>query len=221
VSGLARPAPRPISSADDPDWDILRRVAAGEVEAFSGLVERHQDRIVAVCRRMLDEPEEARDAAQEVFLRAFRTAASYRPHGQVFTWLYRIAVNYCLNRLRRKRLARFVPFASSGTRAVDADGADPSAAREPPDERPDAAAAVLSRERWLTLRRAIGRLPAGQRAVLVLAKFEGLSYREIARVLAITEGAVESRLVRAMRALGAADGAGRLEMRGSKERIRT
>lgn len=188
-------------TAVDPDWDVLRRVAAGEVEVFAGLVERHQDRIVAVCRRMLFDAEEARDAAQEVFLRAYRTAGSYRPAGQVFTWLYRIAVNYCLNRLRRRRLARFVPILRPG------DDPDAPAGNEPADERPDGRVALESRERWRALRGAISRLPPGQRAVLVLAKFEGLAYRDIAKTLSITEGAVESRLVRAMRALAAADAA--------------
>jgi RNA polymerase sigma-70 factor (ECF subfamily) len=190
---------RAAPAAPDPDWEILRRVATGEVEAFSGLVERHQERIFAVCRRLLFDAEEARDAAQEVFLRAYRTAGSFRPQGQVFTWLYRIAVNYCLNRLRRRRLARFVPLLGSGEEP------EAGAVHEPADPRPGAGAVAESRERWQALRRAIARLPPGQRAVLVLAKFEGLAQREIAAALGISEGAVESRLVRAMRSLTAAD----------------
>ena len=176
---------------------MLRRVAAGEVELFSGLVERHQQRILALCRRMLLDAEEARDAAQEVFLRAYRNAGSYQPRGQVFTWLYRIAVNYCLNRLRRRHLARFVPLLGSGGEA----------GIEPADPGLGASASLETRQRWRALRASIQRLPPGQRAVLVLAKFEGLSYREIAAALGISEGAVESRLVRAMRSLTAADAA--------------
>lgn len=190
----------PGPGAADPDWEVLARVGAGDVEAFSGLVLRHQERIVGVCQRMLFDGEEARDAAQEVFLRAFRTAGSYKPQGQVFTWLYRIAVNYCLNRLRRRRLARFLPILGPAE-DVEAFGGVP----EPADPAPGAAQALEGRRRWLALRRAIADLPAGQRAVLVLAKFEGLPYREIARLLSISDGAVESRLVRAMRTLTAAD----------------
>lgn len=182
----------PAEAAVDPDWEVLRRVAGGDVEAFGALVERHEERLVRLCTRLLHDPDEARDAAQEVFLRAFRKAASYRPRGQVFTWLYRIAVNHCLNRLRRRGLVRFLSLSP-------ADAEEP--ALEPADRSPDAQRGLEARASWRVTGRAIARLPAGQRAVLALAKFEGLAYREIAEALGITEGAVESRLFRAMRAL--------------------
>jgi RNA polymerase sigma-70 factor (ECF subfamily) len=181
----------------DPDWEVLRRVAQGEVEAFGPLVERHQARLLRVCARLLHDSEEARDAAQEVFLKAFRGAASFEPGGRVFTWLYRIAVNHCLNRLRRRSLVRFLSL-------TPADDDEP--ALDPPDAGPDAERALDAERRWRATRRQIEHLPANQRAVLVLAKFEGLSYREIAAVLSTTESAVESRLVRAMRTLVRAQG---------------
>ncbi len=185
----------------DPDRDVLTRVAEGDVESFGVLVERHQERLIRLCERMLGDPEAARDAAQEVFLKAFRKAGSFRPRGRVYTWLYRIAVNHCLNRLRRRQVVRFLPFAEAGRRR-DAGGAgDEPAPLEPPDGAPDAAARLEARERWQRTRRLIDALPPGQRAVLVLAKFEGLSYRRIAETLGITEGAVESRLFRAMQRL--------------------
>jgi RNA polymerase sigma-70 factor (ECF subfamily) len=182
--------------AADPDWEALRRVAAGDVEAFTPLVERHQERLVRLCTRLLHDPDAARDAAQEVFLRAFRKAGSYRPRGQVYTWLYRIAVNLCLNRLRRQRVVRFLALEP----AAGEDEARGKAAG-PADPGPDALQALEARARWRATRRAIAALPPGQRAVLALAKFEGLSYREIAAALGTTEGAVESRLVRALRTL--------------------
>lgn len=185
----------------DPDWDVLTRVAEGDVESFGVLVERHQERLIRLCERMLGDSEEARDAAQEVFLKAFGKAGSFRPRGRVYTWLYRIAVNHCLNRLRRRRLIRFLPLAEAGEARA---GDRPAADLEPPDDAPDAAARLAARERWLHTRRVIDRLPPGQRAVLVLAKFEGLSYRRIAETLGITESAVESRLFRAMQRLVAA-----------------
>lgn len=178
----------------DPGWEVLARVAAGEVEAFTLLVESHQERLLRLCERLLGDLEEARDAAQEVFLKAFRSAGSYRPQGQVYTWLYRIAVNHCLNKLRRRRIVRFLRWSDP----ADPDDTPPF---DPPDEAPDAAAALATRERWRTTRQAIAALPESQRAVLILARFEGLSYRQIAEVLGITEGAVESRLFRAMRRL--------------------
>lgn len=175
----------------DPGWAALAKVAAGDAEAFAILVEAHQERLLRLCERMLGNFEEARDAAQEVFLKAYRKAADFRPQGQVYTWLYRIATNHCLNKLRRRRLVRFVQWEDPGERDLPP--------FDPPDGSPDPAAALESRHRWRQTRLAIARLPAGQRAVLVLARFEGLSYRQIAEVLGITEGAVESRLFRAMR----------------------
>jgi RNA polymerase sigma-70 factor (ECF subfamily) len=183
-------------AAADPGWEALARVAAGDADAFAPLVETHQERLLRLCERMLGDVEEARDAAQEVFLKAYRKAADFRPQGQVFTWLYRIATNHCLNKLRRRRLVRFVQWEDPGERDA--------APFDPPDSGADPEAVLASRRRWRHTRQAIARLPSSQRAVLVLARFEGLSYRQIAQVLGITEGAVESRLFRAMRHIEAA-----------------
>lgn len=181
----------------DPDREVLARVAAGEVEVFGLLVERHQERLLRLCHRMLGEPEAARDAVQEVFVKAFRKAGAYRPRGQVFTWLYRIAVNHCLNRVRRRSIVRFL--------RLDGEGAEDRApGPEPAAEGADPLAVLEARRRWQRTRRALARLPPGQRAVVVLARFEGLAHKEIAAALGITPGAVESRLVRAMRTLQAA-----------------
>lgn len=195
------PAGPGVETADagDPDREVLARVAAGDVEAFSSLVERHQDRLLAVCQRLLGDREAARDAVQEVFLRAYRKAGSFRPRAKVSTWLYRIAVNHCLNRLRRRKLARFLPLDDP----ADRDG-EAAPAELPAAEGADPLAALEARRRWVRVLRAVDELPPGQRAVLVLARFEGLAYKEIAEVLGITLGAVESRLVRAMRRLDAA-----------------
>ena len=190
-------------AAVDPGWDALARVAAGETDAFAELVASHQERLLRLCERLLGDVEEARDAAQEVFLKAFRKAGDFRPQGQVYTWLYRIAVNHCLNKLRRRRLVRFLRWDDPADPGHPENTAEASRF-DPPDRAPDPAAALEARRRWDATRRAIAKLPAGQRAVLVLARFEGLSYRQIAEVLGITEGAVESRLFRAMRRIEAA-----------------
>lgn len=180
----------------DPDWAALARVAAGDGEAFTPLVERHQDRVLAVCQRFLGDRDEALDAAQEVFLKVFRHAGRAQPRGKLFTWVYRIAVNHCLNRMRRRKIVRFLSLG-----ALAEEGAP---AFEPASEAPDAEAELAARERWRRTRRAIDALPENQGAVVILAKFEGLSQKEVAAVLGVTEGAVESRLVRAMRRLAAA-----------------
>lgn len=194
--------PAAVGRAEDPDHALIERVAEGDADAFEALVERYQDRLLALAERLLGDRDEARDAVQEVFLKVWRKAGSYRPRGKLYTWLYRVAVNHCFNKLRRRRLVRFLSLgrpdpddAAGADRPGPPDPADPATA---PDE------ALAARRRWRATRRAIDRLPEGQRAVVVLAKLQGLSYREIAEVLEVTVGAVESRLFRAMRRLEAA-----------------
>ena len=190
----------------DPDLPILLRVADGDVESFGVLVERHQARLWRLCERMLGSAEDASEATQEVFLKAYRGCSAFRPTAKVYTWLYRIAVNHCLNRLRRRKLASFLSLAELAPAAKGDDGTGDhrrEADWDPADSGPDAERRLADRRRWAVVRAAIDRLPVNQRAVLVLAKLEGLSYREISQALGITESAVESRLVRAMRRLHA------------------
>jgi RNA polymerase sigma-70 factor (ECF subfamily) len=176
----------------DPDWALVQRVAGGDEGAFAQLVERHERRILSVCHRLLGDEDLARDASQEVFLKLFRHANRFEPKAKVSTWLYRIAVNHCLNRLRRHKIVRWLSLEGGGE-----DSIAPQVADEAADPERDA----ISRQQWIRTRQAIDALPANQKSVLVLAKFEGLSYREISEVLEISFGAVESRLVRAMRNL--------------------
>ena len=202
----------------DPDLGVLQRVAAGDAESFGVLLQRHEKRLQQLCLRLLGEKEAARDAVQDIFLKVYRSAGSFKPQGKVATWLYRIAVNHCFNRLRRQRILRFFSF---GELVREGQDEGDELELDPADPRPDAEAVLRARERWRTTRRIIDKLPENQRLVLVLAKFEGLSYKEIAQVLEITEGAVESRLVRAMRTLqateaeeGSGPGAGKKQVAG-------
>jgi RNA polymerase sigma-70 factor (ECF subfamily) len=178
------------------DWQLLARTAEGDDGAFRILVERHQDRLVRLCQRLLHDREEALDAAQEVFIKTYQKAGTLEPKGELYTWLYRVATNHCLNRIRRRRILRFMPMVSSSS--------DLAYSMEPVSESAGPDTELVAKERWQATRSAIGRLPESQRAVLVLAKFEGMSYRQIAETLEITEGAVESRLFRAMRNLSRA-----------------
>lgn len=183
------------------DRAVLERVAQGDGTAYRELVERHERRLQRLCQGFLGDPEEARDAVQEVFLKAFRKAESYRPRGKVYTWLYRIAVNHCLNQLRRRKIVRFLSLGSLGERDAPEDAGP---VFDPQDPQPGPGEQLAARERWRRTREALDGLPESQRAVVLLAKMEGLSQKETARVLGITEGAVESRLFRAMRTLEAA-----------------
>ncbi len=178
------------------DWQLLALAGDGDEGAFRTIVERHQDRLVRLCQRLLHDREEALDAAQEVFIKAYRKAGKLEAKGELFTWLYRVATNHCLNKLRRQRIVRFLPI---GNPHEEENGwLEPADRASTPDQQ------LAARQRWQVTQDAISRLPDNQRAVLVLAKFEGLSYRQIAETLEITEGAVESRLFRAMRNLSKA-----------------
>lgn len=180
------------------DWQLLSLTAEGDEDSFRQLVERHQDRLVGLCQRLLGDREEALDAAQEVFLKTYRQAGSLQPKGELFTWMYRVATNFCLNRIRRRKLARFL--------SLTPDPQDEAPSLDPLDRAPDALAALEARRRWQQTLEEIEALPESQRVVLILARFEGLPYRQIGEILGISEGAVESRLFRAMRHLkGAQD----------------
>jgi RNA polymerase sigma-70 factor (ECF subfamily) len=180
------------------DWSDLAAVAAGDGEAFERLVARHERRLHRLCLRLLQDAAEAEEAVQEVFLKLYRRAGRFERHGQMFTLLYRIATNHCLNRLRRRRLVRFVSLGGGSTR----DEEEPPAL-DPVDDAPGPHDRLEARKRWRLARGAIEKLPANQRAVLLLVRLEGLSYQETADALGITLGAVESRLFRAMRRLEA------------------
>ena len=185
---------RTESADPDPDRELLARVGAGDGAAFEELVERHHRRLLRVCERLLGEREEARDAVQEVLLKVLRKAGGFRPRALVSTWLYRIAVHHCLNVLRRRRIVRMLSLTGTDEEGV-------ARALDPVEERPGPQQQLAARREWRRVQRAIAALPPGQRAVLVLVRLEGLAYREVAETLGITLGAVESRLVRAMRAL--------------------
>lgn len=177
-----------------PDWQLLAESAQGDHDSFRRLVERHQDRVIRHCQRLLGNREAALDAAQEVFLRTYRKASSLEPKGQLYTWLYRVATNHCLNRIRRRKIVRMIGFGSSADEQLPL-------VEHFADGNPGPEEALATKERWQRTRDALETLPANQRAVVLLTKFEGLSYKETAESLGISVSAVESRLFRAMRHL--------------------
>lgn len=137
-----------MSLADDEqfagaeEWQWLVQVGEGDELAFARLVECHQDRIVRLCFRLLGRRALAEEAAQEVFLKLYWQSATLVRRGQLSTWLYRVASNYCLNRLRRRKIARFLPLARS-----DQDGEE-SWQLEPEDRGPDAERTLEARRDW-------------------------------------------------------------------------
>jgi len=172
------------------DDALLRRTAHGDEEAFRLLVERWQGPVYRFLARMLASPEEARDAAQETFVRVFRHAPRYRAGGQFRAWLFRIAGNLARSALRRRKLLGWVPF--------------DLARHDRPAVGEDALEQLARDERRRAVRRALARLPQRQRQAVLLRRYEGMTQQEIAAALQTTEAAVESLLQRARRQLARA-----------------
>ncbi|MEU4738996.1 RNA polymerase sigma factor SigM [Actinosynnema sp. NPDC023658] len=168
-----------MTAAASSDADLIAAHAAGDPHAFSELVRRHRDRMWAVALRTLRDPEEAADALQEAFISAFRAAASFRAESQVTTWLHRIVVNACLDRMRRRQTRPTVPLPEAGP-------GEPVAPRD----------AMAERETRLVVQAALDELPEEQRAPIVLVDVEGYSVAETAQLLGIAEGTVKSRCAR-------------------------
>lgn len=176
----------PATRSDESLVDDARRGVAG---AFEALVERHQERIFRLVRHYARQPAEIEDLAQDTFLKAFRRLDSFEGQSSFATWLHRIAVNTCLDALKRKSRSPVMAAEDPEALAVEGRGVGPSIAA------PDAG---LEREEIARVTRAaLERLPEIFRTVLVLREFEDLSYQEMADTLGISIGTIESRLFRA------------------------
>jgi RNA polymerase sigma-70 factor (ECF subfamily) len=183
-------SPRGDRPRDEPtDHELLAAHVAGDPDAFGVLFRRHRDRLWAVALRTTGDREEAADALQEAMVAAFRRAGSFRGDAQVTTWLHRIVVNACLDRLRRGKVRATRPLPDdleeyAGREAVAAAPGD------------DPEAEAVAAERRAAVLAALRRLPAEQRAALVLVDMEGLPVEEAARVLDCPTGTVKSRCAR-------------------------
>lgn len=168
-----------MTASTSSDAELIAAHAAGDQHAFNEIVRRHRDRMWAVALRTMRDPEEAADALQEAFISAFRAASSFRAESQVTTWLHRIVVNACLDRIRRRAARPTVPLpeAGPGEPVVDRD-------------------AMSDRELTLIVSEALANLPEEQRLPILLLDVEGYSVAEAARILGIAEGTVKSRCAR-------------------------
>jgi len=189
---------RPPPGDEVDDRALLAAHLDGDPDAFGALFARHRDRLWAVALRTTGDREEAADALQDGLVSAFRRAESYRGDAAVTTWLHRIVVNACLDRLRRRsvRLADPLPDdleEQAGRGSLATSG--PAAAPGSPDTA-DPVGAVLDRERREAVLRALTTLPVEQRAALVLVDMEGYSVDEAAAILDCAPGTVKSRCSR-------------------------
>ena len=177
ASSDARPARDALRSEDE---RLVRACQGGEREAFSGLVERYQRDVYRLCYRYVNNHHDANDMAQEAFLKAFRALPSFRGDSSFSTWLYRIAVNTCLN-FRQSRRAPYEPLSE-----------------ELPDLRPRVAESIEAGERAASVRAAVAKLPEKQRATLILKLYHELTHEEVARILGSSVGTVKANLFHAL-----------------------
>ncbi len=167
------------------DRALVDLCLGGRREAFDEIVVRHRRAVYRVCHRFVGNHADASDLTQDTFLRAFRGLDRFRGEASVGTWLYRIAVNLCLNKVSAK-----VPRA------------EPVEERElPASGEPDAMSRLMESERAARVRAAVAQLPKMQRATLVLRVYEELPHQEIARVLGSSVGAVKANFFHALRNL--------------------
>jgi len=179
-----------MTSADAPLADVDERAlvaacVANRAGAFDLIVERHRRAVYQLCYRFVGNHEDASDLSQDVFLRAYRGLRTFRGQSTVATWLYRIGVNVCLNRVSAKT--------TLGTLT------EPMDERQFVDERVESASdRMLREERGARVRAAIVLLPPKQRATLILRTYQELSHQEIADVLGISVGAVKANFFHAL-----------------------
>ncbi len=172
-----------VADEDGPRTDrrLMADHVAGDPTAFAELVIRHRDRLWAVAVRTLGDHDEAADALQDALVSAYRGAAGFRGEAAVTTWLHRVVVNACLDRLRRRAARPTVPMPDA----------------EPADRRDDHRATEIR----IDVRAALATLPEHQRQALVLVDMHGLSVAEAAAVLQVAEGTIKSRCARGRAAL--------------------
>ena len=176
------------------DADLLRAHVAGDPDAFAELGRRHRDRLWAVALRTIGDREEAADAVQDALLSAHRAAGRFRGDSQVTTWLHRIVVNACLDRIRKRQAHPTVPLP------------DGSYDKDAKTFGPEPAAPVRDHDTALVVREALAALPVEQRAALILVDVQGYPVSEAAQMLGVAEGTIKSRCARGRARMAAALG---------------
>ncbi|MDR1061705.1 MAG: sigma-70 family RNA polymerase sigma factor [Clostridiales bacterium] len=176
----------------DVDALAVRQALCGDLGAFEALVLKYEKMVFSISYRMLLDRDEAQDAAQETFLKAFRALPSFKGGSKFATWLYRIAANACLDLLRKRK--------SYSELSLDAQAEDEDGARggfDVADGAADIEAAIESREFKALVREAVDGLPDAHRAIIVMRDFQDMEYADIADALGCPEGTVKSRINRA------------------------
>jgi RNA polymerase sigma-70 factor (ECF subfamily) len=200
---MAATTPQPPTALSAPggadstsDADVMLRVKAGDEAAFDYLVQKYRRPLVSFMYRMAHNAAAAEDLAQEVFLRVYRSRASYEASAKFSTWLYRIATNLAVNHARDTRHER-----PEVTVSLDEPDDDAGTTLELPDANLTAEQALVRRERMTAIRQKVEALPEQQRLAVIMHKYQQMDYKQIADVLKKSESATKSLLFRAYETL--------------------
>jgi RNA polymerase sigma-70 factor, ECF subfamily len=179
------------AEAEPTDHELLQAHVDGDPDAFATLFRRHRDRLWAVALRTMGNPDDAADGLQDGMIAAYRRAGSFRGDAAVTTWLHRVVVNACLDRLRAAKVRRAEPLPED----VDEFG-DRGSLVTSTTEAADPADLAVVEERRRTVLAALDQLPADQKAALILVDMEGYPVAEVAAMLDCAVGTVKSRCSR-------------------------
>ncbi len=173
------------------EQELIKKIKTGDQSAFKELFETYSIMVFQVCLHMSGNQQEAEDITQDVFFQVYKSIKSFRAKSKLSSWLYRIAVNLCLNYQQKKKQARWfsldILFESSEEKTKNIPAS--------PENIPDVLLEKSEKER--IIQQAINSLPKQQRVAVILHRYEGLSYQEIAEVMECSVASVESRLHRA------------------------
>jgi RNA polymerase sigma factor (sigma-70 family) len=175
---------------EEEDRELLQLSARGGHEAFRQLVEKYQHKVFQICLGFVRAAHDAEDLAQEVFFQVYRNAGRFRGQSKVSTWIYRIAANRSINRLRYRRAREWLRFYGGPAGA-------PVSVLEVAERRENPGALLERRERQELVRKALQRLPSSQRVALILHSVDGIPHEDIARIAGCSVSAVEGRIHRA------------------------
>lgn len=168
------------------DTELVARAQSGDLNAFDGLVNQHQDRVFALAYRMLGNSEDAADVQQETFIQAWKNLHRFRGDAALSTWLHRITVNICLSRRRRPEPVQLDPAVEERLSASDS---------------PNGVSCLVNTETALMVRKVIAGLPPHYRALVVLREIEERSFEEVAHIIGCTPASARTRASKARKLL--------------------
>jgi RNA polymerase sigma-70 factor, ECF subfamily len=188
------------------DAELISRAAGGDSSAFQVLVEQHRSMVYRVAYQFAGNHYDAEDIAQDVFIKVYRSLPRFRQDSQFTSWIYRIAMNACIDHRRRQLSAGGAPFGARHSGAPEGARFNEEAEQQmvnTREEGPDPESTAYAGELGTVLEAAVGRLPQGQRIVFVMRHYEGLKLGEIASALGLAEGTVKRQLHAAVHRLRA------------------